>query len=383
MTSWFRLTALLLITLLAGLACAPGATPTTDAPAGDATWEKTLEAARKEGKVVVVTHVNEYLREMMPDFEKAYPGIKVEHVAIRPSEFAPKVLAEQQSNLYAYDLWAASTSNMVTVALPAGAFQSTKPFLIRPDVKDGANYHGGKLLWASKQDDFILLERGGVDGTVWVNRDVLPSSQFNSIDQLIDPALKGKITIRTPNAPHGGSLAATGFLNAKGPAFIEKLFIDQQPQYVENARLLTQNLINGKVAIAIGTDGSTLDQCKINGGCKNLEEVKGHPHLLGSGIGVLKNAPNPNAAAVFLQWWMSKEGRESFIKRYVETSPAPFDAAHSMRKDVQNHPDALKAGTIPDYENLSKYSLQGMEQGNDHMETVINIYKKAEATGRR
>jgi hypothetical protein len=54
-----------------------------------------------------------------------------------------------------------------------------------------------------------------------------------------------------------------------------------------------------------------------------------------------------------------------------------------MRKDVQPHPDAVKAGTIPDYENLSKYSLQGMEQGNEHMETVIAIHKKAEATGRR
>jgi ABC-type Fe3+ transport system substrate-binding protein len=365
-------------------ACAPGAAPeggnVVTGEGGDK-WEATQAAAKKEGKVVWVTHTDLVYKEMAQDFQKAYPDIQLDHQSIRPSEFAPKLLAEQQNGLFTYDLWSSPTSNMVTVALPAGAFQNLEQFLIRPDVKDPSNYRGNKLMWASKEP-YILLDRGNVDGGVYVNRDVLSKTQFSSLDQLMDPSLKGKITIRTPNAPHGGSLNLTGFLNAKGEKWVEDFMTKQEPQYIENARLLTQNLINGKVGLAIGIDGATLDQCQVAGGCKNIEQIKGWQYLLGNGLGVLKNAPHPNATAVMVNWLMSKAGRESYIKGLLATTPAPYSAAHSNRKDVEPHPDAVKEGAVPDYDNLSKYSLQGMEQGNPHMEFIINTYKKIEGGAR-
>ena len=365
-------------------ACAPSAAPeagtVTTGDGGDK-WEAAVAAAKKEGKLVWVTHTDLVYREMAQDFQKAHPDIQLDHQQIRPSEFAPKLLTEQQNGLFTYDLWSSPTSNMVTVALPAGAFQSLEPYLIRPDVKDPSNYRGNKLLWATKEP-LILLDRGNVDGGVYVNRDVLSKAQFSSLDQLMDASLKGKITIRTPDAPHGGSLNLTGFLNTKGEKWLEQFMTEQQPQYIENARLLTQNLINGKVGLAIGVDGATLDQCQVNGGCKNIEQIKGWQYLLGNGLSVLKNAPHPNATAVMVNWLMSKAGRESYIKGVLATTPAPFSAAHSNRKDVEPHADAVKEGAVPDYDNLSKYSLQGMEQGNAHMEFVINTYRKIERGGR-
>ena len=184
------------------------------------------------------------------------------------------------------------------------------PYLKLPEVVDPSNYRGGKLLWATTSGNSILLDRGTVDDNVWVNRDVLPASQFNSIDQLVSPALKGKVAIRSLDAPHGGSLTLAGFLHSKGMPWITQLMVDQQPQYIDNARLLTQNLINGKVAVAIGTDNPTLDQCMVAGGCKNLEQVRGYEYFLGSGAAVLKNAPHPNGTSVFLNWYFSKAGRE-------------------------------------------------------------------------
>ena len=249
----------------------------------------------------------------------------------------------------------------------AGALQPMDPFLKLPEVTDPSNYRGNKLLWATTQGNCILLDRGTVDDNVWVNRDVLPASQFSNIDQLVSPALKGKMAIRSLDAPHGGSLTLAGFLHSKGMPWINQLMVDQQPQYIDNARLLTQNLINGKVAIAIGTDNPTLDQCIVAGGCKNLEQVRGYEYFLGSGAAVLKNAPHPNGTSVFLNWYFSKAGRESFMKATLDTTPAPYTSAQTIRKDVEPHKDAVASGSMPDYEHLDKYSLQGMEIGRAHV----------------
>ena len=44
--------------------------------------------------------------------------------------------------------------------------------------------------------------------------------------------------------------------------------------------------------------------------------------------------------------------------------------------------DAIKLQSMPDYDHLEKYSLQGMEQGNDEMDAVINLFKKIQTGGR-
>lgn len=376
-----------LLALLGGCA-APAPTGGGLAATGDpgvdwqARWEQTLQAGRKEGKVVVVTHTNLYYREQLQKFNEKYPDIQVEHVPIRPSEFAPKVITEQQNGIYGYDVWVSATSNMVEIVVPAGGFDKLPPYLILAEVTDTKNWRGGALLYATSEPH-VLLNRGNVAGSAWVNRDLLPRSEFNNLDQLLDPKLKGKIAIRTPSAPHGGSLIMTGFVHTRGEDFVSSLMIQQQPVFIDNARLLTQNLINGKYPVALGTDGETLDNCQREGGCKNLEEVRGYPYLLGHGVGVLKNPPNPNAAAVFTNWFFSREGQETFVQSIVNTTPSPHDAAHSIRTDIEPHQDAVELGTVPDYAHLEKYSLQGMEAGASEMQAVLALYRRAEAGGGR
>jgi len=378
--------------VLAGLlaACTPSAAPSpqTAPPSASkerdgwqAKWEQSLASAKREGSVVVVTHTNLLYRETLDRFREKYPDIQVEHVSIRPSEFAPKVITEQQNGTFGYDVWVSSTSNMVEVVLPTGGFEKITPYLIVPEVTEGKNWKAGQLLYGSKEP-YILLNRGNLGGGVWANRELLPKGDFNTIDQLADPKFKGKLMIRTPNAPHGASLAMTGYLHAKGEDFIWKIMKDQEPVYIENARLLTQNLINGKYPLALGTDGATLDNCKQAGGCQAIEEVRQYDHMLGHGITVLQKPPHPNAAAIFINWYLSKEGQEAFLKGIASTEPTGQDA-HSARADIEPHPDAVANGNVPDYANMSKYSLQGMEQGAEEMQKILDLYRKVETGGSR
>ena len=80
--------------LLTLAACSPSTSaPSPSAggaekPGGTNTWEQTVADAKKEGSVVIVSHTNLLYRDTIEKFKARYPEIQVEHVAIRPSEFA-------------------------------------------------------------------------------------------------------------------------------------------------------------------------------------------------------------------------------------------------------------------------------------------------------
>ncbi len=365
-------------------ACAPATPPSAGiSTEGDwkTRWEGTLASARQEGKVVVNTNTSLYYREMLNGFAEKYPEIQVEHVPMRPSEFAPKAITEQQNGIFGYDAMISATGNMAEVLLPANAFDKITPYLILPEVTEASNWRGGQLLYGS-YEPYILLNRGNVNGEIVVNRQVLPKSEFNSIEQLWDPKWKGQITIRNPSAPHNATNFLTGVLHAKGEQAVWKLLWEQEPVYTENARLLSENVIRGKYPIALGIETATFENCRVNKGCDHMEEISGPKHVLGHGGTVLRNPPHPAAAAVLINWFFSKEGQEAFKQAIIATTAGPYVDAHSARKDVEPHPDAVKAGNVPDYDNLKQYSLQGMEQGAGEMKAVIEMWKKVEAQRR-
>jgi ABC-type Fe3+ transport system substrate-binding protein len=371
-----------LLTACTAPTAAPPNAPLAATPTGNTDpqvrWNTTLEAARREGNVVVVTHTNQYFQQLIQKFREQYPEIQVEQVALRPSEFTPKVVTEQQNGVYGYDVWVSPTSNMVQTVGPAGGFEQLEPYLILPGVSDPQSYRGDQLLYAT-DDRNILLYQGNVDSNVYVNRDQLSSEQFQSFDQLLAPSLKGRIAIRTPTAPQAASLTLAGILHQRGKGFVQQLLTSQQPAFIDNARLLTQDLINGKYAVAMGIDNETLDACQREGGCKSIEQVEGDPYLLGYGVAVLKHPPHPNAAAVFVNWFMSHEGQQAYVQAVIDTTPPPYDQAHTIREDVTPSTDAVADKTIPDYAHLENYSLQGMEAGRSEMKTVLDLYDQIEA----
>jgi iron(III) transport system substrate-binding protein len=368
---------------LAFSACGSGANSTSSSSSGTAAPPAAsgpqadlaaAVAAAKGQTLTVVGHPGPQYEDIIAAFQKAYPDIKVQYNGDRPSTFTPKMLTEQKNGVYNWDVWWDATSQMNTVALPAGAMQDLAPFLILPDVKDPKAWRGGKVLYTSDKTPAIFVYSLNAPGGPYVNRDVLPKDLFPSgkplnLDQLLDPRLKGKILFRTPSTPEGGALFLTGVLKAKGPDFVKKLLVDQQPIFEENAQLMSQQLIQGKYPIEIGGDQPTLTDCQVQGGCKNIEEIAQTSYALANGVSVFKNAPHAAAAKVFVNWTLSKAGQQAFVDSYVKNKAV---GANSDRVDVEPKDPAHAV----DFSQLDKWSLQGTDAGNEDMTNVLALYKQ-------
>src|SRR5712672_2543016 len=122
--AWFGL---LLAFWLSGSALAQPA-------AGDKEWQEILNAAKKEGKVVVVGSPDPVMRnEIIPKFTGRF-GIPVEFVAGQSSQIAARVRTERLSRIYSVYVFMSGASTTINVLYAEKMLDPVKPLLILPEV---------------------------------------------------------------------------------------------------------------------------------------------------------------------------------------------------------------------------------------------------------
>src|SRR5438105_8789834 len=106
-----------------------------------AEWERTLAAAKQEGRVVVTGPPGDSARQALTAFQEAYPEIQLEYSGARGADFISRVLAERRADRYLTDVLVSGTGGIIGELIPAGAIDPLKPALIRPAVLDDSNWH--------------------------------------------------------------------------------------------------------------------------------------------------------------------------------------------------------------------------------------------------
>ena len=80
-------------------------------PAWQLEWEKTLEAAKKEGKLVAALPASAELRKAIGEiFPKRFPGIELDLTNARGPSNASKIAAEHAAGVRDFDLLLRGTS---------------------------------------------------------------------------------------------------------------------------------------------------------------------------------------------------------------------------------------------------------------------------------
>ena len=127
-----------------------------------------------------------------------------------------------------------------------------------------------------------------------------------------------------PRGAGAGSIQASVIYRGFGEDALKKLLKDQQAVVTTDYRQQVEWLARGRYPLAIGVIKSTLRSFQEQGVGKNIVFLK-HEKLssLNSEFGnlvAINKPPHPNAAKVFMNWVLSKEGQSAWAKATGDNS---------------------------------------------------------------
>ena len=282
-------------------------------------WNKVLEAAKKEGKVAVIGPVGSDRRDVLVDpFQKRY-GISVEYFADRGAGIGPRLTAERAAGQYLWDVAVTGTTTGLLVLLPPGMLDPMDPALLLPDVKDPKQWRGGALEFSDAKRRFLVMTPSQ-RATLFVNPKVVKPQEIKSYKELLNPKWKNKIVMDDPTRAGPGQATFTFFyLHAElGPSFIRAL-AKQEPAVLRDYGQELDGIIKEKYLVLIGVSDIVAEERMKDGlpiailDPRQLKE--GSDVSPGSGgLGLFNRAPHPNAAKVYINWLLSKEGQTGFAR---------------------------------------------------------------------
>ena len=280
-----------------------------------AEWDKIVEAAKKEGKVVASIPPTPELRKLMEiAFTRRY-GIATEFVPARGGAIIQRMVSEAKANTQYFDLHIGGTESIVTGLLPENVLDAVDPYLILPEVRDPKYWWGGHI-YIDNAKRYIYNFVAYQTVSLWSDPNQYKPAEFKSFDDLLNAKLQGKIGISDPRTPGSGSSMWSYMHYIKGEEYLRKL-VAQKLFITRDLRLLAENLARGKIAITSGIGYSEFQPfIKANLPVVPLPVPKEGLYISG-GYGhltVLKNQPHPNATRVFVNWLLSRDGQEVFAR---------------------------------------------------------------------
>jgi iron(III) transport system substrate-binding protein len=280
-----------------------------------ADWEKTIEFAKKEGKVVVSIPASTELRAGIERaFEKRY-GVDVEPVVGRASAVVRKMVDESKAGVRYVDLHMGGSESIVTGMLPEGILEPLEPLMLLPEVKDPKQWWAGHV-WVDSNKRFVYSTLAYQTENIWFNSQLTKADEVRSFDDLLDERFKGKIGILDPRTAGSGASMWSYLREIKGEEYSKK-FVGQKLALSRDQRVLAEILAKGKIALAVGlTYYSYVPFVKAGLPVAPLPTPKEGVYVSGGSghLVVLKNAPHPNATRLFVNWFLSREGQEVYTR---------------------------------------------------------------------
>jgi len=311
---------------LAILALATSGQAAEGKPALQAEWEKTLQAAKQEGEVVLYT-ARDYDVLFSQHFNKRYPEIKVSAViTANTTGVSQRIIDERRAEKYYWDVYNAGASTGYSMMYKGKVLDPIRPALLLPEVVDESKWWGGKHEYIDEEEKYLFAFNGMFEPYFSYNTKLVDPKEFKSLWDLLQPKWKGKIMMFDPTQP--GSSTALRFMYHHpdlGPRYLKKLFTEMDLTMSRDLRQLGDWLASGKYPICIFMSARRLlERPKAQGlpvdwfGPKAFKE--GAILAGGSGqVGLINRAPHPNAARVAVNWLLSRDGQLAYQK--VLTSP--------------------------------------------------------------
>jgi iron(III) transport system substrate-binding protein len=321
---------------------APGqpaaAAPPPAAGAADR-WQQMLEAGKKEGAVVVAGSPLPSLRQAYSEQFPKDTGIELQYLAVPTAELTTRAEREALAGRPSMDVIVSGGGELYTL-LPKGLLEPVTSLLVMPEVVDPTAWKGDRgIKWMDKDRQYVPVGTSWVMTDLFINTNMVPPGSIKSWKDLLDPRWKGKIISSDPRGGGPGQATARYLLVKFGDQFVVDLYKGQEAVLVRDQRQVAEGVARGTYPIGLGAIQFDVEEFR-KAGLPIAREFPpdGPGSLVGgfSALKIVKNAPNPNAAAVFLNWALSKSGQTAYQQALMEPS---------LRKDVTT--DNLPPYVVP------------------------------------
>ena len=324
--------------------------PSRAACGAAAEQERVLRGAKKEGRLVLYTGMDtDEANLYASEFSKKYPFVKTEMFRSSGEKVQTRFLLEHRASTHSADIFQTSVIQVYQLKnLKLLARYVSEEAAIYPEgFKDPQGY------WtAFYQIPYVIG---------YNTRLVAPKDVPASYEDLLHPRWKGLIALETEEYQwfyHWMQILGRD----NGLDFMKK-FAGQNLQMRAGHTLLAQLVAAGEVALATVVYSNRVERMKAGGAPIDWVRFKGPTITAINAVSIPEHAPHPNAAKLFVDFVLSKEGQN--LLRGLRRIPA--------RPDVLPDPPTLTKGL-----NLYPARPEGMiESYNETVARFDEIFNKA------
>jgi len=268
-------------------------------PAAAAADTDLVAAATEEGEVTIYSSQGlDQLNQMAADFEALYPDIDVEVVRGIDSDLAPKVEAENQTGQGIADLYVSASQSWVEDHAAMDWFLPVEG----PELTGQGEYDADQYVHEGN-----FFEVGAAVLTYAWNTELYPDG-VDSYDDVLDPALSGKLGVIEPTAP-----SIVDFYlwleESFGEEYVEQLAA-LEPRIYPSALPIGEALAAGEISATPYAAPSTLEPLEAQGAPVEYgiaEEGAWGARFFGM---IVTTAPHPNAGQLLANYMVTREGQE-------------------------------------------------------------------------
>ncbi|MBI4332261.1 MAG: extracellular solute-binding protein [Chloroflexi bacterium] len=287
-------------------------------PAWEQQWDNTTAEAKKEGKLVFIGSGGSALREVgMDKLLREKFGIAVELIGGGASEIIPKLVAERRAGLYLEDVFVLSTNSFINQLKPNGLTEPLDKMIILPEALDTKAWYNGDLPWVDK-DHHQLALLAMPAATILINTELVKPDEIKSYRDLLNPKWKGKIVLVDPSQSGGGaswfSAMAEGIMDLN---YLRE-FAKQEPVISRDDRLMGEWIARGKYPVSVGLGSKIVEEFRRAGApIQVISAAEGtFVETASAALTVMKNPAHPNAAKLFANWILTREGITFMARAY-------------------------------------------------------------------
>lgn len=321
---------LVLTLLLIGVAQA------AELPKWQAEWQRVIEAAKKEGQLSLyggqeITHP-----DILAAFNKEFPFIKITAASGRAADMMTRIVAERRADKYLADITASGPNGPRMLYLNK-ILDPITPAFILPEVTDASKWYGGKHWYADPENRYLFMFEGTIVSTgLSYNTKLVQADEIKSYWDLLQAKWKGKLLAQDPRSAALATPVLILYHRAGlGPDFLRRFYAETEITLFRDRRQGTNWLATGKFLLChLCREIDKAQQQGLPVDDLPPDKLKEGGTIGGGGSSVMaliNRAPHPNAAKVFINWYLSRQGQS--VWQHV-MNVKEVEASDSMRIDI-------------------------------------------------